>query len=324
MRILITGGAGFIGGHIADSLTATGYEIAIIDNLSTGERQNFPGSARFFEIDVTNATAVKNALEEFKPEAVCHQAAQMSVSRSVREPDFDAEVNILGLINVLKAAAEVGTKRFVFASSGGVLYGEVTEPAPETTTPNPVSPYGISKWAGERYLQFFSNEHGMNTVALRYSNVYGPRQNPHGEAGVVAIFCTKMLAGERASVNGDGIYIRDYVYVNDVVNANVKALTGNSTGFSAFNVGTGIPTDVNQLADALKLNCQEELKQRELTVTVPEVAHGPARAGDLRSNLISFEKIQAELDWEPKTKVEEGLKATATWFAQRKLDASTP
>ena len=321
MRILITGGAGFIGGHIADALTASGHEIAIIDNLSTGERQNVPASARFFEIDVTDATAVKAALEEFKPEAICHQAAQMSVSRSVREPDFDAEVNILGLVNVLKAAAEVGTERFVFASSGGVLYGEVTEPAPESTTPNPISPYGISKWAGERYLQFFSSEHGMNTVALRYSNVYGPRQNPHGEAGVVAIFCTKMLAGEQARVNGDGKYIRDYVYVDDVVAANVKALTGNSTRFAAFNVGTGLPTDVNQLADVLKSSCQQELKQRGKSVVVPEVAHGPARAGDLRSNLISYEKIQTDLGWKPKTKVEDGLNVTATWFAKRVLDA---
>lgn len=321
MRILITGGAGFIGGHIADALTANGHEIAVVDNLSTGERQNVPESSSFFEIDVTDSVAVKKAMEEFKPEAICHQAAQMSVSRSVREPEFDAEVNILGLINVLKAAAEVGTKRFVFASSGGVLYGDVTEPAPETTTPNPISPYGISKWAGERYLQFFSNEHGMNTVALRYSNVYGPRQNPHGEAGVVAIFCTKMLSGEQASVNGDGKYIRDYVFVNDVVDANVKSLTGTSTGFTAFNVGTGAPTDVNQLADALKSNCQDELKQRGESVVVPDVAHGPARAGDLRSNLISYEKIQADLGWEPKTKVDEGLKATASWFAQRKFEA---
>ena len=206
MRIMISGGAGFIGGHIADALSEQGHEIAILDDLSSGENSNIPSTAKFYEIDVTDSQSVQNAIAEFQPEAICHQAAQMSVSRSVREPDFDANVNIMGLINVLKAAAENGTKKFVFASSGGVLYGDVTKPASETTPANPISPYGISKWGGEKYLEFFTREHGMKTVALRYSNVYGPRQNPHGEAGVVAIFCTKMLHGEEAKESFEGAH----------------------------------------------------------------------------------------------------------------------
>ncbi|QDT32428.1 NAD-dependent epimerase/dehydratase family protein [Thalassoglobus polymorphus] len=320
MRILITGGAGFIGGHIAEELVAQKHEVAVLDDLSSGERANVPKSAKFYEADITDAKAVSRILKEFQPESLCHQAAQMSVSRSVREPDFDANVNILGLVNVLKSAAEVGTKRFVFASSGGVLYGEVTEPAPETTPANPISPYGISKWAGEQYLQFFTREHGMETVALRYSNVFGPRQNPHGEAGVVAIFCTKMLAGEPARVNGDGKYVRDYVYVTDVVDANVRALTSASPGFVAYNVGTGVPTDVNQIASALLVNCQAEIRKRDMERTVPNVDNGPARPGDLRSNLISATKIQTELGWSPKTDVTTGLQQTSAWFAQKLLD----
>lgn len=319
MRMLITGGAGFIGGHIADALIAAGHEVGVLDDLSSGERGNIPQTAHFFEVDVTDAESVQSAISKFQPDAICHQAAQMSVSRSVREPDFDARVNILGLVNVLQSAARTGTSRFVFASSGGVLYGDVTEPAGENTPPNPISPYGISKWAGERYLEFFTREHGMNTVALRYSNVYGPRQNPHGEAGVVAIFCTRMLAGEAATVNGDGKYIRDYVYVSDVVKANVCALTGNHLGFVAYNVGTGLPTDVNELASALKDHCQTELDARGLKVIVPEVGHGPARAGDLRTNLISHEKIGNELGWTPEVPVHDGLRQTAAWFAQKRL-----
>ncbi len=320
MRILITGGAGFIGGHIAEALVALNHDVAVLDDLSSGEKTNIPGAAKFYEADITDANAVRKIFEEFQPESICHQAAQMSVSRSVREPDFDANVNILGLVNVLQSAAETGAKRFVFASSGGVLYGEVTAPAPETTPANPISPYGISKWAGERYLQFFTHEHGMETVALRYSNVFGPRQNPHGEAGVVAIFCTKMLAGEAARVNGDGKYIRDYVFVSDVVDANVRALTSPSTGFVAYNVGTGVPTDVNQIAAALKEHCQAELEKRVLERTVPAVDHGPARAGDLRSNLVLANKIGSELGWSAKMDVTTGLQKTAAWFAQKLLD----
>ncbi|MEI7780907.1 MAG: NAD-dependent epimerase/dehydratase family protein, partial [Planctomycetota bacterium] len=208
MKILVTGGAGFIGSHIVDGLLAAGHAVAVIDDLSSGSRDNLPAGVPLHVVDIVDAQAVARVFAQERPDAVCHQAAQMSVSRSVREPLFDAQVNCIGLINVLDAAAKQGCRRVVFASSGGVLYGDVTSPAPESTPANPVSPYGITKWVGERYLKFFATEHGLATVALRYSNVYGPRQNPHGEAGVVAIFCKKLLAGQAATINGDGHYVR--------------------------------------------------------------------------------------------------------------------
>ena len=211
MKILVTGGAGFIGSHIVDGLLAAGHAVAVIDDLSSGDRANLPAGVPLHVVDIVDGKAVAAVFAAERPDAVCHQAAQMSVSRSVREPLFDAQVNCIGLINVLDAAARQGCRRVVFASSGGVLYGDVTAPAPESTSANPLSPYGITKWVGERYLKFYATEHRMAAVALRYSNVYGPRQNPHGEAGVVAIFCRKFLRGEPATINGDGRYVRDYV-----------------------------------------------------------------------------------------------------------------
>ncbi|MBM4058361.1 MAG: NAD-dependent epimerase/dehydratase family protein, partial [Planctomycetes bacterium] len=225
MKILVTGGAGFIGSHVVDALLAAGHQPSVLDDLSSGTRDNLPPRVTVHQGDIADTAAVERAFAAERPEAVCHQAAQMSVSRSVREPGFDARVNVIGLINVLDAALRRGCRRFVFASSGGVLYGDVTTPAPEFTPANPVSPYGITKWVGERYLEFYAREHGLEVVALRYSNVYGPRQNPHGEAGVVAIFCRRYLAGEAAGINGDGRYVRDYVYGTDVARANVAALT---------------------------------------------------------------------------------------------------
>ncbi len=319
MRIIVTGGAGFIGSHQVDVLSSIGHEVAVIDDLSSGSTDNIPAQIKLYTIDVRDKLAIEHAFADFKPEAVSHQAAQMSVSRSVREPDFDAQVNILGLVNVLSAAAITGARRFVFASSGGVLYGDVTTPAPEETPANPMSPYGITKWAGEKYLKFFVQEHGLECVALRYSNVYGPRQNPHGEAGVVAIFCTRMLQGESSTINGDGKYIRDYVHVSDVVHANVLALEAAGLGFRYFNVGTSRPTDVNQLSGLLSDNCQQLLNQRGIARNVPASTYGPARAGDLRSNLIAYDKIQSELGWVPQVSIEDGLRDTAHWFANKLL-----
>jgi UDP-glucose 4-epimerase len=215
MRVMVTGGAGFIGSHVADALLAAGHEVGVIDDLSTGSRDNLPATVPLHVIDIRDRDAVFAAFAAFRPEVVCHQAAQMSVSRSVRDPLFDAEVNAIGLINVLDAAVAQKCGRVVFASSGGVLYGEQTSPAPEETPADPVSPYGITKWVGERYLKFYAAEHGLGAMALRYANVYGPRQNPHGEAGVVAIFLKRYLAGQTATINGDGHYVRDYVYGGD-------------------------------------------------------------------------------------------------------------
>jgi UDP-glucose 4-epimerase len=317
MRVLVTGGAGFIGSHIIDALLEAGHECAALDDLSSGSRDNLPGDVPLFETDIRNADGVAQAFAEFQPQGVCHQAAQLSVSRSVADPKFDADVNVLGLLNVLQQAHQHKVDRFVFASSGGVLYGEATKPAPEETPPNPISPYGITKLAGEFYLRFFVREHGMQAVALRYSNVYGPRQNPHGEAGVVAIFCEKMLTGGRARVNGDGKYDRDYCYCTDVARANLLAFsTDRKEGFSAYNVGTAVTTDVNQLAAVVRRECQQWLRQHGLGIEVPEPDHGPARPGDLRSNVVDYAKATRELGWRPQVKIDDGLARTVAWFGE--------
>ena len=322
MKIIVTGGAGFIGSHIVDGLLGAGHAVAVIDDLSSGDRANLPAGVPLHVVDIVDGKAVADVFDKERPDAVCHQAAQMSVSRSVREPLFDAQVNCIGLINVLDAAAHHGCRRVVFASSGGVLYGDVTTPAPESTPANPVSPYGITKWVGERYLKFFAEEHGLATVALRYSNVYGPRQNPHGEAGVVAIFCKKLLAGEKATVNGDGRYIRDYVYGPDVARANVIALTHDlpqvqPKTLTSLNIGTGIGTDVNELEAMIRAAVGTVLERRGRTADLPQPMHGPARAGDLRSNLVDASLAGSVLGWRPEMSLADGVAKTAEWFAAR-------
>ncbi len=318
MRLLVTGGAGFIGSHIIDAMLAEGHECAALDDLSSGTPDNLPAGVRLFQTDIRDVDGVAKAFAEFKPQWVCHQAAQLSVSRSVADPMFDAQINVIGMLNILQQSKDAGVERIVFASSGGVLYGDVTVPAPEETPPNPISPYGVTKLTGELYLKFFVREHGMQAVAMRYSNVYGPRQNPHGEAGVVAIFCEKMLQGEQARVNGDGRYDRDYVFCKDVANANRLAFsTKLKEGFTAYNVGTAVTTDVNELAATVRDESQKWLKSHGKDITVPAPNNGPARPGDLRSNVISYDKIQNELGWTPKVNVAEGLKQTVAWFGER-------
>ena len=312
MRAIITGGAGFIGSHIVDRLLAAGHEPHVIDNLSTGNRHNIPAGVRLHEVDVRDADAVLKVFEEVRPQAVSHQAAQMSVSLSMREPIFDAEVNVMGLLSVLRAADRTGVERFVFASSGGVLYGDVTQPADELHPADPVSPYGISKWVGERYLKFYSQTTPMTCVALRYSNVFGPRQNPHGEAGVVAIFCQRLLRGESATINGDGKYIRDYVYVADVAEANYLALTQPAIEpFRPVNIGTGRPVDTNQMGESIQREAQRLVGDRQ---NVPELRRGPARAGDLRSNLLDASRATQDWGWRPSVAFDTGLRQTVEWF----------
>lgn len=321
MKILVTGGAGFIGSHIVDGLLADGHCVAVLDDLSSGSRKNLPENIPLHVVDIVDGKAVAKVFAAERPDAVCHQAAQMSVSRSVRDPLFDAQVNCIGLINVLDAAAKHGCKRVVFASSGGVLYGDVTSPAAESTPANPVSPYGITKWVGERYLRFFAEEHGLETVALRYSNVFGPRQNPHGEAGVVAIFCKKLLAGEAATINGDGRYIRDYVYGPDVARANVIALTGTiqevqPKTLTSLNIGSGIGTDVNQLEAMARQSVAEYWNATGTAATLQAPLHGSARAGDLRSNLLDATLASSVLGWKPTVSLASGVEQTVAWFAQ--------
>lgn len=320
MRILITGGAGFIGSHIVDACRAAGHQPFVVDDLSSGSRDNLPPDVPLYEVDVCDQPRLFQVFNDVRPEAVCHQAAQMSVSRSVREPAFDAQVNILGLLQVFDQAVRVGAKRIVFASSGGVLYGDVFAPAPEDAPANPISPYGISKWAGEKYLQFYVREHGVTGVALRYANVYGPRQNPHGEAGVVAIFSQRLLAGQQATINGDGKYDRDYVYGPDVAQANLKALTADLPGgFLALNIGTGVATDVNVLEGMVRREVQNVWRDWGRSDAPPTANHGPARAGDLRSSIVDAGRAAATLGWRPTVAFADGIRQTVSWFAQRTL-----
>jgi UDP-glucose 4-epimerase len=317
MRVLVTGGAGFIGSHIAEALRGEGHAVTALDNLSSGDRANLPADVRLCEVDIRNGERVRQVVKDIAPEVIFHEAAQMSVSLSVRNPLLDAEINACGLINVLTAAAELGTRRVIFASSGGVLYGEVTTPATEDHPADPQTPYGITKWMGERYLKFFADTHGMTCIALRYANVYGPRQNPHGEAGVVAIFVRKLFAGETPTINGDGGCVRDYIHASDVTAANLAAMRSTLTGFHAFNVGTAIGTDVNALAREVRAACLELVQSKSSSAALPEFTYGPERAGDLRSNLISHAKATAELDWQPAVTLKAGIRDTVQWFAAR-------
>ncbi len=278
MRVLLTGGAGFIGSHVAELLLARGHEVCVADDLSTGKRENVPEDAHFYQRDIRSGCA--DIFEEFAPQALCHQAAQMNVRRSVREPDFDADVNVLGTLRLLQNCVKHSVGKVVFASTGGAIYGEQHRfPAPEEHSQYPVSPYGVSKLAGERYLHFYRVQHGLPYVSLRYANVYGPRQDPHGEAGVVAIFCNRLLANAPLTVFGDGRQTRDYVYVGDVARANLLAATRElpdpaSVDDRAFNIGTSVQTDVLELARLLKRVARSE----------SEVRHAPARPGEqLRS-----------------------------------------
>jgi len=314
-KVLITGGAGFIGSHIGEECILAGHSVVAIDDLSSGKIENLHPDVLFFKADISDAESLNEIFASVKPDFVVHQAAQISVSRSVREPEHDAKINIIGLINTLKASVENNVKSFVFASSGGVLYGDVFSPADENTPTMPVSPYGITKLSGEFYLKFFANEFGLRSVALRYANVYGPKQDPHGEAGVVAIFLNKMIANEAPTINGDGKYVRDYVFVKDVARANLLAMASNGSGFTAYNVGTGKGTDVNELEKGLRNNLVEILSLAKNHI--PEAQFGPHRQGDLRSSLLDCNKIKEELGWEPTISTNEGLKITTKWFVEK-------
>ncbi len=318
MRLLITGGAGFIGSHIAERSLAAGWQIAVVDDLSSGRTENLPKGAEFFQLDIQDREAVRKAFAAFRPDAVSHQAAQASVAVSVREPQKDASINILGSLNVLQACIEQKVKQIVFASTGGAIYGEVPEGtrASVSTTPVPVSPYACSKFAVEKYLECFRQEHGLNYTVLRYANVYGPRQDPHGEAGVVAIFCNRMLINETVRIFakkaiGDPGCVRDYVYIDDVARTNLAALQGKIPD-RVLNVGTGHESTTQQLAEHIK----RSLNSRS------EILFGDRRAGDVERSLLNADRLVELLG--PTVTVEDGLRQTAEWFqarAQRSADS---
>lgn len=302
MRVLLTGGAGFIGSHVAEYLLACGHEVAVVDDLSSGRRENLPEGVRFYELDIRSGCS--EVFEEFRPEALSHQAAQMDVRRSTREPTFDADVNVMGTIRLLENCIEYGVERVVFASTGGAVYGEQREfPASEDHPQYPVSPYGVSKLAGERYLHFYHVQYRLPYVALRYANVYGPRQDPHGEAGVVAIFCGNLAAGRGSIINGTGEQTRDYVYVKDVAAANVLALEGEVPS-GAYNIGTGVETSVDRLYEMLHGLADRDLPSR----------HGPAKPGEQARSSVDPAKANRLLDWYPEVDLTSGLKKTLRFF----------
>lgn len=306
MKVLVTGGAGFIASHISDALLAAGHEVVVIDDLSGGKRTNVPAAAKFYHADI-RAPEVREIMRNERPDVLCHHAAQMDVRRSVADPAFDADVNVLGMINLLEGAREVGVKKVLFASSGGAVYGEQDDfPAAESHATRPLSPYGITKATGELYLFYYHAVHGLPYVALRYANVFGPRQDPHGEAGVVAIFTERLLDDKPPTINGDGKQSRDYVFVGDVVRANLKALESDLVG--PVNIGTGIETDVNMLYTHLRV----------LTASPHQATHGPAKAGEQRRSVVSNHRAAEVLGWTPEVTLEEGLRRTVEFFRSRR------
>jgi len=309
MRILVTGGAGFIGSNTVDALIAHDVgQISVLDDLSAGKRHQVNPEAAFYQVDLRDAAAVKGAVESTKPEAIVHLAAQMDVRRSVADPAFDAQVNLAGFLNLIEAARKNGLRRVIFASTGGAIYGEQDEfPCDEDHPRRPVSPYGVAKLATEAYLFFYKTEYGLDYVALRYGNVYGPRQDQHGEAGVVAIFSGLMLDRKPVTIFGDGKQTRDYVYVGDVVAANLAALSSSVSG-EAFNIGTGIETDVNRLYQTLA----------SIADFPGAATHAAPRPGEQRRSVISPARAAEKLGWLPQVKLADGLARTFEYFKQQR------
>lgn len=309
-RALVTGGAGFIGSHVADHLLAAGYDVAILDNLTSGKRAQVPDAAEFHQLDI-EAPETAALVRSGRFDVICHLAAQIDVRKSVADPAFDARVNIGGTLNLLEAMRTSGNGgRFVFSSTGGAIYGDLATPPTEEGAPkDPQSPYGTAKLAVEYYLGYYARVHGLDTVSLRYANVYGPRQDPHGEAGVVAIFCGRMLDDRAMTVFGDGKQTRDYVFVADVARANVLAAQSTlppAQGLDsrAFNIGTGVETDVVTLAKVLMRG----------TGHVVPIDHAPARAGEQLRSAIKYDKTAGQLGWRPEVALQDGLTQTFEWF----------
>jgi len=305
MKVLVTGGAGFIGSHLVDRLVQEGHEVIVVDNLSTGKRRNLNRGARFYKVDI-QSWRLERVFRNERPNVVMHLAAQMDVRKSVEDPMFDAQVNILGTLNILQQTVKHGVRKVVFSSSGGAIYGEQdTFPAPETHATKPLSPYGLSKLCGEQYLSYFQRVGGLQVVNLRYANVYGPRQDPEGEAGVVAIFIQKLLNNEQAVINGNGRQTRDFVFVEDVVEANLVMMGQETEG--TYNVGTGVETSVNDLFRILVQHTGSRCKE----------VHGPAKKGEQARSVIDASKLRHELSWEPKMTLSDGLKRTVEYFRER-------
>ncbi|MBJ7609895.1 MAG: NAD-dependent epimerase/dehydratase family protein [Candidatus Dormibacteraeota bacterium] len=307
MRALVTGGAGFIGSTLVSALLEAGAEVSVVDDLSRGRREQVPPAAQFHQVDIVGE-GLGQAVSTARPDVVFHLAAQIDVRRSVTDPVLDTRINVLGTVNLLATCVRMGVRRMVFASSGGALYGDTDElPTPEGHPCVPASAYGAAKLAGESYGNVFAQVHGLEFVALRFANVYGPRQDPHGEAGVVAIFAERLLDRRDAVINGDGGQTRDYVHVDDVVAANLRAAETDNLG--AYNIGTGRECDVNELYSHIA---------RAAGVDSP-AAHGAAKPGEQRRSRLDITRAAALLDWHPRVPLEEGISDTVAWFAARRV-----
>ena len=304
MKVLVTGGAGFIGSHVVDRLLEDDRQVVVLDDFSSGKRRNVNRAAKVYKVDI-RSRRLEHIFQIERPHVVMHLAAQINVRTSVDHPLLDADINVLGTINVVNHAVKYGVQKLIFSSSGGAIYGEQrVYPAPESHPTNPMSPYGISKLCGEHYLSYFQRANQIGVVCLRYANVYGPRQDPEGEAGVVSMFLHKMLANGQPVINGDGTQTRDFVYVEDVAEANVLAMGKSFHG--AYNVGTGIETSINELFHSLA----------ELTGSRCKEVHGPAKQGEQLRSVIDPTRIKQDLGWEPKVDFSVGLKKTVSYFCK--------
>ncbi|NVI97113.1 NAD-dependent epimerase/dehydratase family protein [Myxococcus sp. AM009] len=305
MKVLVTGGAGFIGSHVCDEFLRGGHEVIALDDLSGGKRENLDPRVRLAVHDIRSREA-SELIKSEKPDVLCHLAAQMDVRRSVDDPSFDADVNIRGMLNLLEAARVSGVRKVIFSSTGGAIYGEQDVfPAPESHPTRPISPYGVSKASGELYLGYYRAQYGLPYVALRYANVYGPRQNPHGEAGVVAIFSQRLIANQGCTIFGEGKQTRDFVFGPDVARANRLAFEKDYVG--AINIGTGVETDINRLYALLA----------EAAGSSASVAHAPGKPGEQLRSCIDHALARQVLGWEPSVDVREGLRRTIEYFRQK-------
>jgi UDP-glucose 4-epimerase len=299
---LVTGGAGFIGSHLVDRLLQEGHKVSVVDNLSTGKLKNLNPGATFYHTDITHSS-LQDIFQREQPDLVFHLAAQISVSESTKDPVHDGEVNVIGTLRLLEAVRRFGIEKFIYSSTGGALYGDpVATPCDEHTPIKPLSPYGLSKYLAEQYVELYHRLYHLNYTVLRYGNVYGPRQDPHGEAGVVAIFSQTMLEGKQPRIFGEGDQERDFVYVGDVVNANILAITRGDG--KAFNIGTGQGTNVNRVFEAL----------RDITQYKWDAEHRASRPGEVHKISLECKKAIDELGWSPQVSLEEGLELTAEFF----------
>lgn len=310
MKILVTGGAGFIGSHVVDLFVSQGYEVVVVDNLSTGRESNLNPAAKFYQVDIRSPEVAEIIARE-RPDFISHHAAQIDVRRSVADPLFDAEVNVLGSIRLIEAARQYGVQRFVYISTGGAVYGEPEYlPCDEAHPINPICPYGISKHTVEHYLFLAHYNYGLNYTVLRYPNVYGPRQDPHGEAGVVAIFSGRMLRQEPVTIYGDGLQERDFLYVGDCARANLLAVQQAQDGI--YNLGTGRGANINELFDIL----------REITHYPLRPGYGPAKVGETYKIYLQAAKAARDLGWQPTLSLSEGLSQTVAYFQTHEITAS--